>query len=58
MTAEDMIGAFTAGDLSFTKTPQKVGQMVGFMQRNGLVKTAPASWKDLFFPEAHELPGS
>ena len=45
-------------DLEFTKVPSNVGKMVDFMQRVGLVKAKPASWKDLFFPEAHSLPGS
>lgn len=45
-------------DLEFTKAPSNVGKMVEFMHRVGLVKTKPASWKDLFFPEAHSLPGS
>jgi NitT/TauT family transport system substrate-binding protein len=32
--------------------------MVDFMHRVGLIKTKPASWKDLFFDSAHSLPGS
>jgi len=28
------------------------------MYRTGYVKNKPASWKDLFFQEAHGLPGS
>jgi hypothetical protein len=29
-----------------------------FMFRQGLTKTRPAAWQDMFFPEAHGLPGS
>ena len=37
-----------------------VGMMkfTAFMHRVGLLKTTPDSWKDLFFPEIHDLPGS
>jgi len=37
-----------------------VGMMkfADFMHRVGLMKTAPDSWKDLFFAEIHDLPGS
>jgi len=28
------------------------------MKDVGMIKAAPASWKDLFFPEVHGLPGS
>ena len=24
----------------------------------GTIKTRPASWKDMFFPDIHDLPGS
>jgi NitT/TauT family transport system substrate-binding protein len=29
-----------------------------FMQAVGSIKAAPANWKDMFFPEIHDLPGS
>jgi NitT/TauT family transport system substrate-binding protein len=29
-----------------------------FMHRIGSLKVAPASWKDLYFPEIYDLPGS
>jgi NitT/TauT family transport system substrate-binding protein len=48
----------TSRDLEYTKVPSNVGRMVEFMHRVGLIKNKPASWKDLFFAEAHALPGS
>jgi len=27
------------------------------MYKIGSIKTKPSSWKDLFFPEVHNLPG-
>ncbi|HTP97402.1 MAG TPA: ABC transporter substrate-binding protein [Burkholderiales bacterium] len=38
--------------------PQSVMKIAEFLYRTGSVKERPASWKDLFFPEAHGLPGS
>ena len=32
-------------------------KMAEFMHRVGMIKTAPASWRDLFFEEARDLPG-
>jgi sulfonate transport system substrate-binding protein len=42
----------------FTTTPQNVIKYVDFMAKIGSIKTKPASWKDLFFPNVHNLPGS
>ena len=54
----ELAGLMGTKDLEFTKIPSNVGKMIEFMHRVGLVKTKPGSWKDLFFPEAHSLPGS
>jgi NitT/TauT family transport system substrate-binding protein len=42
----------------FTTTPQSIQRFAEFMVKIGAVKTRPESWKDLFFPNAHMLPGS
>jgi NitT/TauT family transport system substrate-binding protein len=42
----------------YTTTPQNVMKYVDFMAKTGAIKAKPDSWKDLFFPEAHGLPGS
>ena len=42
----------------YTTTPQNVMKYVDFMLKIGSIKGRPDSWKDLFFPEAHNLPGS
>jgi len=44
--------------VSYTLTPERVLPFAQFMQQVGTLKTRPASWKDLFFPEIHNLPGS
>ncbi len=42
----------------FTMTPENVLKYASFMQSIGAMKKAPASWKELFFPNVHSLPGS
>jgi NitT/TauT family transport system substrate-binding protein len=42
----------------WTMIPKKVMAYADFMSRNGLIPARPESWKDLFFPEVHGLPGS
>jgi NitT/TauT family transport system substrate-binding protein len=42
----------------FTTTPQNVMTFAKFMYDVGTIKARPESWKDMFFPEVHGLPGS
>jgi NitT/TauT family transport system substrate-binding protein len=42
----------------FTTTPNNVIKYADFMYKVGSIKVKPQSWKDLFFPNAHNLPGS
>lgn len=44
--------------LVFTTTPQNVMKYVDFMHKVGTIKVLPSSWKDLFFPNVDNLPGS
>ncbi|RTL53694.1 MAG: ABC transporter substrate-binding protein [Bradyrhizobiaceae bacterium] len=44
--------------VSFTSTPQGIGQYVGFMSRTGMIKEQAGSWKDLFFPNMYDKNGS
>ncbi|MHB8387865.1 substrate-binding domain-containing protein, partial [Metallibacterium sp.] len=43
---------------SFTATPQGTMRFAGFMHRTGVTASVPASWQDVFFPLAYDLPGS
>jgi len=45
-------------DVEYTTTPVSVMKIVDFMHKVGRIKKKPASWKDLFFPEAYGLNGS
>ena len=44
--------------VTFTTTPHKLGTYADFMYKTGAVKLKPQSWKELFFPEVQDLPGS
>lgn len=45
-------------DLEFTTTPHRIMEFATFMHDLGRLKNKPASWKDLFWDNAHHLPGS
>lgn len=45
-------------EIEFTTTPKKIMTYVDFMSRIGMIKVKPASWKEMFFPNAQNLPGS
>jgi len=42
----------------YTMAPENVLPYAQFMHRIGTLKNEPKSWKDLFFPDIHDLPGS
>jgi NitT/TauT family transport system substrate-binding protein len=45
-------------NIKFTTTPENSMKYAEFMNRIGMVKVKPASWKDMYFPNVHNLPGS
>jgi NitT/TauT family transport system substrate-binding protein len=54
---EDILRIVTDPQTEYTLLPKNVMKMVEFMYMTGTVKQKPASWKDLFFPNMHGLPG-
>lgn len=44
--------------VKYTMAPENVLPYAQFMHRIGTLKNEPKSWKDLFFPDIHDLPGS
>lgn len=42
----------------YTLAPERILPYAQFMHQVGTLKNRPASWKDLFFPDIHDLPGS
>jgi NitT/TauT family transport system substrate-binding protein len=57
-TAEDLEKMVADPDVDYTTTPVSIMKIVDFMHEVGRIKKKPASWKDMFFPEAHGLNGS
>ena len=58
LTQEMLVSLLANPDYKYTNVPQNVMKYVQFMFRTGALKTKPASWKDLFFPNVHSAPGS
>jgi NitT/TauT family transport system substrate-binding protein len=42
----------------FTTEPQNVMKYADFMHKVGSIREKPNSWRDLFFPDIHDRPGS
>jgi NitT/TauT family transport system substrate-binding protein len=55
---EEVLQSISAPGVEYGPAPHNVFEIASFMNRVGTVKQKPSSWKDLFFAEAHELPGS
>ncbi len=56
-SVDDIVAMINAPDYAYTLTPQKVYKTAEFMAKIGSIKSKPASWKELFFPEIHGLQG-
>jgi NitT/TauT family transport system substrate-binding protein len=54
----DIVAIMDKPEISFTTTPQNVGRFADFLHRTGRIKHEAKSWKDLFFAELHDQPGS
>ena len=58
LAPDEIVEMLEQPNVVFSSTPQGTMKLVAFMARTGLIKQAPAGWKDLFFPELHGRPGS
>jgi NitT/TauT family transport system substrate-binding protein len=55
----DKVTAVVSGpQVRWTMTPEHTMKFAAFMASVGSIKEAPKSWKDMFFPEVHDLNGS
>ncbi|MBV6274317.1 ABC transporter substrate-binding protein [Alcaligenaceae bacterium CGII-47] len=45
-------------EIHYTMAPERILPYAQFMNTVGTIKNRPESWKDLFFPEVHDLKGS
>lgn len=57
MTEDEMFEIIGDPEYKYTKVPHKIGKMTDVLFRAGVIKAKPATWKDMYFPEAHGLPG-
>ena len=55
----DKVAEIASGkEVKWTMAPENTMKYAEFMHAVGSIKIKPGSWKDLFFPEVHGLPGS
>ena len=57
-SVDELLAIMTQPGFAYSKKPSTVGAFAEFMNRVGLIKNKPASWKDMFFAEAHALGGN
>jgi NitT/TauT family transport system substrate-binding protein len=57
-TVDNIARMMNDPQIVYTTTPQNVMKYADFMAKTGAIKVKPESWKDLFFPNVHGLPGS
>jgi NitT/TauT family transport system substrate-binding protein len=53
-----VVGVIAGPQVKWTLVPENTMKYASFMYEVGIVKAVPSSWKDLFFPELHGVPGS
>lgn len=57
-SVEEIVRQISDPALTFSVVPRNFMTYARFMHSIGSIKNLPASWKDTFFPNVHELPGS
>ena len=55
---EDIVKIISDPNVIYTETPQNTMKVVDFMHKIGRIPKLPASWKDMWFPNVHNLAGS
>jgi NitT/TauT family transport system substrate-binding protein len=58
ISIDDAVAMITDPGAKFTMAPDNVMTFADFMAKQGLIKVRPSSWKDMFFPDVYDLPGS
>ena len=57
-SVNDILAMLNDPAIFFTMAPQNIMTYANFMAKTGMIKTKPDSWKDMFFPNVHNLTGS
>jgi NitT/TauT family transport system substrate-binding protein len=55
---DEMLAMMNDPDVEFTMQPMATLKIVDFMHKTGAIKVKPESWKDLYFDNVHNQPGS
>ena len=55
---DDIVALLQDPEIEYTMQPRGIMKFASFMNRIETLKVSPSSWKDLFFPEIHDLAGS
>lgn len=55
---DEMTNTVNVEGSKWDTVPRGFGKVADFMEKVGQIKGGPKTWKDLFFEEAHALPGS
>jgi NitT/TauT family transport system substrate-binding protein len=58
LSVEKVAEIASGAQVKWTMVPENTMKYAEFMHAVGSIKAMPATWKDLFFPEVHGLPGS
>jgi NitT/TauT family transport system substrate-binding protein len=57
-SVDKLLAIMNDPQVRYQMAPERILPFAHFMHQVGTIKTRPASWKDLFFPDVHELAGS
>jgi len=57
-SADKIVAMMNDPQFRFTMAPDRILPFAQFMHSIGTLKNKPQSWKDIFFPEVHDLPGT
>ncbi len=57
-TTEQILEIMRQEGIKYTMTPSGLMKFASFMQKIGMIKAVPASWRDYAFENLHGLPGS
>jgi NitT/TauT family transport system substrate-binding protein len=55
---DEILAIMKQDGITYTRTPAGLAKFAAFMQKIGMIKTVPPSWKDYAFEHLHGLPGS
>ena len=58
LSREEIAELLADPDIEFTTTPTNTMRYATFMHSIGSIENLPSSWRDMFFPEIHDAPGS